>query len=58
MQPSKQIRHPGATGPSTLRVRGVGGLALSPEGANGFPKGKCSEYTAAVARGLRLRRLP
>ena len=39
---SAQVRHRGATRPSTLRVRGVGGLF--PEGANDFRR-KCSEYT-------------
>jgi hypothetical protein len=66
MQGQKKGRHRGETQPSTLRVRGVGGVALPPEGANDFPHwGKCSEYTglaslwgwlrpasAAIARSL------
>jgi len=41
MQNAK-VRHRGATRPSPLRGRGVGGLF--PEGANDFRR-KCSEYT-------------
>ena len=44
MQAQETGRHRGATRPSTLRVRGVGGVALPPEGANDFRR-KCSEYT-------------
>lgn len=47
MQASRKWRRRGETRPSTLRVRGVGGLALSPEGANDFRR-KCSEYTKPV----------
>ena len=44
MQAQEKGRHRGETRPSTLRVRGVGGVALLPEGANDFRR-KCSEYT-------------
>ena len=44
MQAREKGRHRGATRPSTLRVRGVGGVALPPEGASDFRR-KCSEYT-------------
>lgn len=44
MQTPEKGRHCGSTRPSTLRVRGVGGVALPPEGANDFRR-KCSEYT-------------
>ena len=44
MQAQEKGRHRGAARPSTLRVRGVGGVALLPEGANDFRR-KCSEYT-------------
>lgn len=46
MQTQETGRHRGATRPSTLRVRGAGGLALPPAGANDFRhRWKCSEYT-------------
>ena len=63
MRAEKKPRHRGAARPSTLRVRGVDGMALLPEGANDFRR-KCSEYTgaarcllprpapAAISRGL------
>lgn len=62
MQVQEKGRLRGETRPSTLRVRGVGGVALPPEGANDFHR-KCSEYTgparwlcrltpAAIARRL------
>lgn len=44
MQAREKGRHRSATRPSTLRVRGEGGVALPPEGANDFRR-KCSEYT-------------
>ena len=44
MGAAKEGRHRGETRPSSLRVRGVGGVALLPEGANDFRR-KCSEYT-------------
>jgi hypothetical protein len=63
MQAQEKGRHRGVARPSTLRVRGGGGVALLPEGANDFRR-KCSEYTgpvrwpwlrpapAAITRGL------
>lgn len=56
MQAQEKGRHRGETRPSTLRVRGVGGVALPPEGANDFRR-KCSEYTGP-ARWLLLRPAP
>jgi len=44
MQVQEKGRHRSAGRPSTIRVRGVGGVALLPEGANDFRR-KCSEYT-------------
>lgn len=44
MQEQEKGRHRGAARPSTFRVRGVGGVALPPGGANDFCR-KCSEYT-------------
>lgn len=49
MQAREKWRHRGAARPSTLRVRGVGGVALPPEGANDFRR-KCSE---SMRRGLK-----
>ena len=56
MQVQEKRRHHGAARPSTLRVCGVSGVALLPEGANDFRR-KCSEYTG-LARWLRLRPAP
>lgn len=52
MQAQEKGRRRGETRPSTLRVRGVGGVALLPEGANGFHR-KCSEYTGPARWLLR-----
>lgn len=51
MEQRTRVRHRGATRLSTLRVRGVGGVALLPEGANHFRR-KCSEYTRLPQRLL------
>jgi hypothetical protein len=56
MRAQEKGRYRGAARPSTLRVRGVGGVALPPEGANDFRR-KCSEYTGP-ARWLWLRPTP
>lgn len=53
MQAQEKGRHRGETRPSTLRVRGVGGVALPPEGANDFAQAKCSEYTGPARWPLR-----
>lgn len=64
MQAREKGRHYGETRPITTRVRGVGGAALLPEGANDFRR-KCSEYTGPTrwpwprpASAATARRLP